>query len=561
MHGLPLWFAPCLILFCLIYPRHDFAYYSNVNESARIYLIMAVVDQGVLHIDDGLKRFGDVIDKAERGGHFYCDKPIGLSLIAAPVYMVMKAVGALTGHAWTLGELRYFFTILCVSVPTVVLCIGLRRYWREVSGDALLAEFAVIAYALGTIAFTYSTQFMGHQLAAVLVATHFLLARGVTDKTSIRRAAAMGLLAGLGAITEYFSALVHVIIALSYLRRMRPWSVWGVWAVSGVIAACPLLIYNAMCFGSPFSMAYGHEATRVFQEVHGAGFMGVTYPRLESMWGLLFSPSKGLFFLSPFLLIGVAGILPGLRARRSECIVMVLSISAIMLLAMSVFVWRAGRTIGPRHMVTMLPFLMTLVVLGVGRWPALRPWFVAGTIVSILMIGLSTLTLPGFEENFENPFASQALFLLKRNLVTPTIGSWAGLRGWMSLLPVALAVVGALAALGVAARREKRRVGSWGAVCATALSLAWFGLISTYEPDHPAVRTLFQGRTLGLLGEFRESSEYLERAIDLNPTVEFLQETVPQLLLNYGQLGDEAAKSRLEQKVRRIESGETPPRG
>ncbi len=555
------WLVPGMILFCLIYPRHDFTYYSNVNESARLYLVMAAVDQGVLHIDDGLKRFGDVIDKAEHGGHFYCDKPIGLSLVATPVYVVLKALGAATGHIWTLGELRYFLTIYCVTLPTVMLCIGLRRYWREVSGDAVMAEFAIVAYALGTIAFTYSTQFMGHQLAAVLAATHFLLARGVTDKTSIRRAAAMGLLAGLGAITEYFSALVHVIIALSYLRRMRPWSAWGVWAVSGIIAACPLLIYNAFCFGGPFTMAYGHEAARVFQEVHSAGFMGVTYPRLESMWGLLFSPSKGLFFLSPFLLIGVAGIFPALRSRRSECMVMVLSIGAIMLLAMSVYVWRAGRTIGPRHMVTMLPFLMTLVVSGVGRWPALRPWFVAGTIVSVVVIGLSTLTLPGFEENLENPFASQALFLLKRNLVTPTIGSWVGLRGWASLLPVAVAIVGTIAAIGVAARREKRRVASWGAVSATVLSLAWFSFIATYEPDHPAIKTLFQGRTLGLLGEFRESSEYLERAIDLNPTVEFLHETVPQLLLNYGQLGDEAAKTRLEQKVRRIESVETPPRG
>ncbi|MBI5763139.1 MAG: hypothetical protein HZA51_06410 [Planctomycetes bacterium] len=552
---------PSLILFCLIYPRHDFAYYSNVNESARIYLVMAAVDQGVLHIDDGIKRFGDVIDKAEHGGHFYCDKPIGLSLVAVPVYAILKALGAVTGHQWTLGELRYLLTVVCVSLPTVILCIVLRRYWRNVSGDPLLVEFAIIAYALGTIAFTYGTQFMGHQLAAVLAAAHFLLARGVTEQTTIRRAAAMGMLAGLGAITEYFSALVHVIIALSYLRRMRPWSAWGVWAVSGIIAACPLLIYNAVCFGGPFTMAYGHEAARVFQEVHGTGYMGVTYPRMESVWGLLFSPSKGLFFLSPFLLIGVAGILPAFRSRRSECMVIVLSIGAIMLLAMSVYVWRAGRTIGPRHMVTMLPFLMTLVVLGVGRWPALRPWFVAGTIVSIVVVGLSTLTLPGFEENFENPFASQTLFLLKRNLVTPTIGLWVGLRGWASLLPVGVAVFGSLVALGVWARREKRRLASWGAACAAALSLAWFGFVATYEPDHPAVRTLFQGRTLGLLGEFRESSEYLERAIDLNPTVEFLQETVPQLLLNYGQLGDEAAKSRLEQKVRRIEAGESRPRG
>ncbi len=554
----PAWLVPGLIFFCLIYPRHDFVYYSNVNESARIYLVMAAVDHRVLHIDDGIKQLGDVHDKAEHGGHFYCDKPIGLSLVAVPVYGALKAIAVATGHVWTLGELRYVFTIVCVSLPTVLLCIGLRRYWRELTDDALLTEFAILAYALGTIAFTYSTQFMGHQLAAVLAGAHFLLARRVTNRTGWQHALVMGLLAGLGAITDYFSSFLHLFIILGYMRRMRPWGVWAGWLLAALVGVAPLLIYNTICFGGPLTMAYAHESLGVFKELHSTGFMGVTYPRLESVWGLLFSASKGLFFVSPFLVFAFLGIGPGLRSRerRGEWIVILLCVMTIMYLAASLLVWRAGRTIGPRHMVSMLPFMMTLMVMGVARRPVLRPWFVGLTILGTALIGISTMTLPGFEENFENPFASQAMFLLRRGWVTPNMGQALGLRGAWSLVPWAAAFVVVVVYLGRTMKDAKRRLYSLGSFGAAALSIGWFGFVARYEPDHPAILSLFQGRTLGLLGEFRDSSVYLEHAIDLNPSREFLQETVPQLLVNYRQLGDEAAVRRLEAKVRRIESGD-----
>ncbi|MEK6642900.1 MAG: hypothetical protein AABZ08_03260 [Planctomycetota bacterium] len=557
----PTWLVPGFILFCLVYPRHDFAYYSNVNESARIYLVMAAVDHRVLQIDESIKQFGDVHDKAEHGGHFYCDKPIGLSLLAVPVYGVMKVVGAVMGHGWTLGELRYIFTVVCVSLPTVLLCIGLRRYWRELTGDALLVEFAILAYALGTIAFTYSTQFMGHQLAAVLAGAHFLLARRVTNRTGWRIAATMGLLAGLGAITDYFSSFLHLFIILGYVRRMRPWSVWAGWLLAGVVGVAPLLIYNTICFGGPLTIAYAYESLGVFKESHSTGFMGVTFPRLESMWGLLFSASKGLFYLSPFLVFALLGIGPGLRSRewRGEWIVILLGVVTIMYLAMSLLVWRAGRTIGPRHMVSMLPLLMTLVVMGVSRRPMVRPWFVGLTILGTAIIGISTMTLPGFEENFENPFASQAMFLLGRGWVSPNLGQAIGLRGVWSLVPLALVFGGLLVYLTRTMNDAKRRLFTWSRVGAMALSIGWFGFVARHEPDHPALLTLLQGRTLGLLGEFRDSSVFLERAIDLNPSQDFLQESVPQLLVNYQQLGDQRAVQRLEAKVRRIESGEVQP--
>jgi hypothetical protein len=221
--------------------------------------------------------------------------------------------------------------------------------------------------------FTYSTQFLGHQLAAVLAFAHFALSRGFEGRVPWWKLAMAGALAGLGAITDYFSAVVHLVIIASYVTKIRPLSAWAAFIAAGAAAFAPLPLYNQLAFGGVTRMSYGQEALPVFKELHGTGFFGVTLPRWESFYGLFLSPSKGLFWLSPFLLLGIAGIVAAIRDRtkRRNGIVLALAVFVISFLALSVHDWRAGWTVGPRHMVSMLPFLATGVVLAVQRWPRL----------------------------------------------------------------------------------------------------------------------------------------------------------------------------------------------
>src|SRR5206468_1732749 len=88
------------------------------------------------------------------------------------------------------------------------------------------------------------------------------------------------------------------------------------------------------------------------------------------------------------------------RALQRDGVLMAACAGIIMWLACSVVDWRAGWTVGPRHMVSMLPFLATGAVYAAARFPRLAGAFAVATAVSIAMVFVPTMTLPAFDVNF-----------------------------------------------------------------------------------------------------------------------------------------------------------------
>jgi len=542
-----------IALACYLYPQHSWKQYRNVNEQARLYLVKAVVEEGVLNIDTQIKVYGNLQDKAMRDGHFYCDKPVGLSALAVPVYAILHSGGRFFGYDWTIQRMRYTLTILCVTLPSILLLFLLDRYWRGLGAAEWLVGVGLLAYGLGSIAFTYSTQFVGHQLGAVLAFAHFFLSRGFVGRVHWSKLLLAGALAGLGAITDYFSAFMHVTIIVSYITRIRSLTAWAAFLAGGVLAFSPLPLYNLLAFGAMTKMSYGQEALPVFQTLHGTGFFGVTRPRLESIFGLLISPAKGLFFFSPFLLLGLAGVtdLVRDRERKRDGIVIAVSIAVIVWLTLSVVDWRAGWTVGPRHMVSMLPFLATGVVEAVRRKMRLIGPLVVALVLSVLLVFVPTMTLPAFDVNFAYPFTSQALFLLGQNIVSPNFGQMVGLPGSWSLLIPALLVVGGIAYVLLHAFRGGARIDFVSiAFPAAALAAGGWLLSGMYQPlAQPAIIMYFQARTLKLVDRPRLAGSWFEQAVERSPDPNVRRlvadRAYPEAVAIYGSLSDFASLNRI----------------
>lgn len=552
--------AIAIALACYLYPQHSWKDYRNVNEQARLYLVKAVVEEGVLNIDSGIKTYGDLQDKAARDGHFYCDKPIGLSFLAVPVYWLLHLAGRMVGYAWTLQGMRYALTVFCVSIPTILVLLLLDRYWRRLGAPAWLAGFGLLAYGLGTMAFPYSTQFVGHQLAAVLAFSHFFLTRDFDARTPAWKLLLAGALAGFGAITDYFSALIHVAILASYATKIRPFRAWAPLLAGGAIAFSPLPLYNLIAFGSPTRMSYGQEALPVFKELHGTGFFGVTLPRAESIAGLLVSPAKGLFWLSPFLVLGLLGLVAAVRdrERRRDGIVMSVGVGVILWLALSVVDWRAGWTVGPRHMVSMLPFLATGVVLAVERYPRLGGALVVSGLLSMILLFAPTMTLPAFDVNFVHPITDQALFLLRQGIVSANPGLSLGLPGAWSLLLPGLLVAGGIVYVLYHALRARAVIDPVAIVaCLVTLGAAGW-LVSAAYPRQPEPITMyFQARLLKLVDAPRLAGSWYERAVERSPDANIRRQMADRLYPEaadlYGGMGDFDAVRRIADSWARID--------
>ncbi len=229
-------------------------------------------------------------------------------------------------------------------------------------------------------------------------------------------------------------------------------------------AALPVgftLYYHDQCFGGPFQFPYYHETYPDFALAHQRGIAGVALPGnpeevirfLDRLWRLLASPYRGLFFYSPFLVFGAAGMVRMARGegwRREGKFFLFLT--AVYLLFLPAFSdWEGGWSMGPRHLVPLLPFLATGAVYGLaGLKKEHRPaWGAALAVLGLVSISLTfvgTVTFPYFPKEFSNPLGELAGPLLAEGRLAPTLGELFGLRGWALLWPLAVPV-GLLAAI------------------------------------------------------------------------------------------------------------------
>ncbi|HVZ94947.1 MAG TPA: hypothetical protein VG797_10600 [Phycisphaerales bacterium] len=525
----------------LLWPTHAWKSYRNVMEAVRLYEVRAIVEDGTFCIDRQIKEYGDLNGRASVDGRAYSDKPIGLSLAAVPAYWAMHRIGSWTGVDWTMQALRYAAAALCVTLPTILIGGVMYRAWRSMGIAHGLSMLGVGVYLFGSLATPYSTQFVGHQPAAVLVFGHFALSRSFTKTTPGWMFALAGLMAGWGAMTDYFSAFAHAIIGLSYARRPR-WTglAWG--AFGALIGFAPLLIHNAITFGGPLSPAYAHEATKEFTAQHTTGFHGVVWPRWESVAGLLISREKGLLVLCPYVAMAIAGAVVGVmnpRWRR-EAIVCAASVLTVGFLACSVLEWKAGWTIGPRHMVSVMPLIMTLVVMAVSRWKLLTPWLaIFGLASGAVMLG-ATFTLPAFDAAFGNPIAEQTAYLVREGALTTTIGSSIGWPRWWALAVPAAAVLLAVWLIGHAIRRELLRGYGVSTIAAiVAVSCGGWWLLQDH-PTEPRQRVTAQAKLAGYLDHHDVKAATLERALAADPSPTLWGAAGPMLVTAYHDMGDTA---------------------
>jgi hypothetical protein len=254
---------------------------------------------------------------------------------------------------------------------------------RPVAGGREAALYAALLCASGSLAWPYAGTFFSEPLAGALaVGALALLVR--TDPRLVPApaagpvaAAGAGLLAGLSTTAHLTSALFLPPFAL-YAAAVAPAGRRGRRAAAFLAGTVPplaaLALYDQARFGALLETGRG---------VDPAAAAALGYGRFTAPWeglaGLLGSSGKGLFFYCPAVLLGL-GAWPALR-RRSPALAWTLAGTALLRVG---FVaarsdWHGGFALGPRLLVTLVPFLL----LPVAAWLAEEPrrWRVAGLVL------------------------------------------------------------------------------------------------------------------------------------------------------------------------------------
>lgn len=511
-----------MLIFSFIYFYHPVLY---DNSLTRLDLTYSIVIDHSIKIDYWNR---NTADKALQGGHYYCDKAPGLSLAAAPVFglLAMSLRSLVIDPANPL--FAYLLTLIVVSIPSALSFMLLFRIIRSYTGGDASAAAITLATALGSICFTYSTQFYGHEFAASLAISALYIifmpmreGRGV----SVRELLLCGLLCGAAVVSDYPAALpCAVIAALAFLHAKPRWNIF--WLAAGAIPPLAVLAaYNAAAFGNPFSLGYFKEALPKFASGNTRGLGGVTLPDFTVMMKLLFSPQTGLLWLSPFLLFAFSG---AVRAFRHSGWKKYLAIGAmvifILVLLMNAGYYEpyGGYVPGPRFLTTGIPFLSIAIAAG---WAGMRPvWKSVFAALAALSIAVN-FTLNAVEPHVPHDFSSamfQFIFpLLRDGFVFNNIGSLLNVCGYYSLIPLVAALGAAVVifAMKFSAAGARKTLVPAAPLCAALLGI--FCAAGIFMPG-PKNANFYLSRTWLRYGIVNvRSSAYEEAERDFRRAIEY----------------------------------------
>lgn len=294
-------------------------------------------------------------------GHVISLYPVVVPALIAPLYL--PAAGYLHLRGWTDPRLDQVARVmeklsasLIAALSAALLYLLLRR--RASARDALLLT---MAYALGTTTWVISSQALWqHGMAQLLIIGALLL---LTGPCTAPRAFAVGFLCGLIAANRPPDALLAAALGVyglffwAGLRRI------AFLAAGAALPAGLILFYN---LGVAYNIAggYGLRGKPSFFQ----------HDLLAGIGGLLFSPARGLFVFSPFLLFLVLAWRHRPNDRRERALTMAMGIAVVLqILLYAKADWRAGISWGPRYMTDLLPFLVWMLapvvaaLRGIGR--------------------------------------------------------------------------------------------------------------------------------------------------------------------------------------------------
>jgi hypothetical protein len=458
-----------IILFLLLVVCYTYFFprWADPNQNSRLDMVVAVVDDHTFQID---KYVHNTVDYAKVGSHYYSDKAPGAAFLGIPVYaglslfldipaiddlmnklannQAFEATLRQDGSGLLLEKVRFALaqvalTFVVSILPSALLGVFMYRLLAQLAFNSWSRLAVVIGYGLLTPAFAYAGAFYGHQLSAFLLVSAFYVIFINQNRLSTELLLVVGLLLGYSVVTEYPAALIVVILffyTLYILYRQKQWPRIGGVILTGTLVAAGWLAYNTAVFGSPLELGYSHS--ELWQGQHQTGFMSLTLPHWEAIWGITFSPFRGLLLLSPWLLLAAPGFVLWWQSKnhRAEFLIVALTTLTIFLFNASSIMWWGGFAIGPRYLLPMLPFTVLSVIFVFSQWGR-QIWLRLLTAVLYLWSFIAVWGLTLAEQAFpadtiDNPLVNYAWPNWLAGNIARNFGTILGLHGGWSLLPL-----------------------------------------------------------------------------------------------------------------------------
>jgi hypothetical protein len=296
----------------------------------------------------------------ERDGRLLSSYPVGGPILATPVYAVFELISGIDDLLdFRLAAKLSAALMVALSVGFVFLIIqslaGVRAAW-----------VLSLAYGAGTSAWSIASQALWqHGPGLLCLSFGILMLVRLEDRGGNRYAALAGAALAFAVVCRIFNVVPALVMSLYILIHHRQRLL--AFALPATAIAAWLIWYNLTSFGEltgGYSAIFEGDAIRRYGFTRATSFSG---PFWTGFSGLLFSPAKGLFVYTPFMILAFAAIIPALRRKEIPISpYLCLWVIAHLLLISKNHFWDGGGTYGPRYLSELMIPLSIILALS---WP------------------------------------------------------------------------------------------------------------------------------------------------------------------------------------------------
>lgn len=290
-----------------------------------------------------------------RLGYDYSPYGWGQSLAAMPLYLAGQMLGAL--WPW-LGPqfLARMITQLLNALLLAGAATALAAFAHALELSLRVSVGLALVFGFATYVWPYVKTFYSEPAVTLLVLLAALALRRYHLSGRATHVFWGGLCFGLSLVFRPTALLAAPALGVYFLVALRTQGgshhlklrdvlnavlAGGVGCLPGVLLAG---LYSWLRFGSVLSVKY----TR----------MGWDNPPLNGLYGLLFSPGKGLFMYAPVLFLSLGGIILLWRSHRGIALMVSLLCATYVLFHAPYSFWTGGWNWGPRFLMPIIPFLL-----------------------------------------------------------------------------------------------------------------------------------------------------------------------------------------------------------
>lgn len=390
-----LFFSVLFSCLLLVNWHYDFEFTSGTPFNIRAF-VYNIFFERELNIDHFWSNAG--IDVAySPNGHLYSGYPPGAAFITLPFFAVEQVVAYLHTHllgpmngtiAWWLESVFIGLpSMLALALTSVLLFDILRRF--DVSQKVSLLTAWALPFT--TFILPYANVAHYHTLAMFwffLSLWSLLGLQGQALQTQKGRVFLAGFALGMAGLTEYATVLYAVPVGGYLLKKFQSEALTKkslalflrTFALGLAIPLTVLALYNWHSFGAPWKFSH---------QFHGHFPLDLNFylsqsldARIElakqlvpktlvfglvpwvSLFGIYFSPLRGLFFHAPLVVLAPFGIVWLWKKYRTEAAALLGCLAITTLLYSFWTEWWGGAAYGPRFLISALPIWFLFVGFG-----------------------------------------------------------------------------------------------------------------------------------------------------------------------------------------------------